>query len=210
MAYPPLVFTGIVTGIGAIAARESTESGLRLLVDPGAWPERPAPGDSVAVAGVCLTLAAPIDGEGRLAFDVIPETLGLTTLGDLAIGDPVNLEASLRVGQTMGGHFVQGHVDGMGQTLSAGAVGEEHRVRVRPPRAMLPLLATKGSVAIDGVSLTIALARDDWFEVALIPTTLRETTLGRLTAGDRVNLESDMIARSVLRAIQVLQDGTEH
>jgi riboflavin synthase alpha subunit len=193
--------------MGTIAAREPTDAGVRLLVDPGDWPERPAPGDSVAVAGVCLTLAAPLDDRGRLAFDVIPETLGVTTLGDLALGDTVNLEASLRVGQTMGGHFVQGHVDGMGETVLAGEVGDEYRVRIRPPRAMLPLLATKGSVAIDGVSLTIALTREDWFEVALIPTTLRDTTLGRLAAGDRVNLESDMIARSVLRAMQVLQGG---
>lgn len=201
------MFTGIVTGIGTIAAREPTNTGLRLLVDPGDWPERPAPGDSVAVSGVCLTLAAPTDEQGRLTFDVIPETLGLTTLGDLALGDPVNLEGSLRVGQTMGGHFVQGHVDGVGETITAGETGDEYRVRVRPPEEMLPLLATKGAVAIDGVSLTIALARDDWFEVALIPTTLRETTLGRLKSGDRVNLESDMIARSVLRALQVLQAG---
>jgi riboflavin synthase len=165
-------------------------------------------GDSICVNGVCLTVAGL--GRGRawrggraLEFDVIPETLSRTTLGDLKVGDGVNLEHAVTASTLMGGHFVQGHVDGVGRVVSVRR-GDDWRVRVRVPRELRALMIPKGSVCVDGVSLTIAALRTDGFEVALIPTTLERTTLSRLRAGDRVNIEADMLVKAVAAVLQEL------
>lgn len=191
------MFTGIVEQIGTVAGVEPTAAGVRLLIDPGPWAHRPEPGESIAVSGCCLTLAEPAGDS--LAFDAIPETLAKTTIGALNPGDRVNLEHAMRADALVGGHFVQGHVDGVGEVVLVVRKGE-HRVRVRPPADLMRFVAPKGSVTIDGVSLTVADldVGEGWFEVALIPTTLELTTLAGLKAGSRVNLEADMIAKTVV------------
>ncbi|MBX3402608.1 MAG: riboflavin synthase [Phycisphaeraceae bacterium] len=204
------MFTGLVQAVGRVAAIEQTGRGpavpVRLRVDPGSWRHRSALGDSICVGGVCLTIAAL--GRGRagrggrtLEFDVIPETLSRTTLGGLKAGDRVNLEHAVTAATLMGGHFVQGHVDGVGRVVSVRA-GDDWRVRVRVPRELRPLMIPKGSVCVDGVSLTIAAVHADGFEVALIPTTLELTTLSRLRAGDGVNIEADMLVKSVASVLR--------
>jgi len=173
------VFTGIVREVGRVASFD----GRRLVVDAET---RAAEGDSVAVDGVCLTA---VEG-GRLAFDVVDETLSRTTLGALREGDPVNLEPALRAGDPLGGHIVQGHVDCVGRVRS---VGEP--VWFDAPPELRRYFVEKGSVAVDGVSLTVAAVDDAGFAVALVPHTLAATTLGGLEAGDRVNLEIDVLAK---------------
>jgi riboflavin synthase len=219
------VFTGLVQAVGRIVSppapgASGSNKPLRLLVDPGAWQHRPGPGDSIAVSGCCLTLAAPVDSHGNtpgtLAFDVVPETLAKTCLGALlARPDPaarrVNLEHAVTASTLMGGHFVQGHVDGVGQVERV-TTAEGHRVRVRPPPDLMPYLAPKGSICIDGVSLTIAglggatpghpNAAPTWFEVALIPATLELTTLADLAEGDPVNLEADILAKTIVHYLR--------
>jgi riboflavin synthase len=189
------MFTGIVREVGTVAAFD----GSRLVV---AGPETAAGvvvGDSVAIAGVCLTVVEA--GDGRLAFDVVPETLSRTALGGLEPGDSVNLEPALRVGDPLGGHVVQGHVDAVGRVRSLEAEDESRRVWFDAPESVVRYCLEKGSIAVDGVSLTVAALDDDGFEVALIPHTLEVTTLGRLEPGDRVNLETDVLAKVVERLL---------
>jgi riboflavin synthase len=188
------MFTGLVERVGTVRESRATPSGRRLVVHAGAWPGDPVTGESISVSGCCLTLVAhTADG---LHFDVIPQTLACTTLGDRVAGDPVNLERSVRAQGLLGGHLVQGHVDGAGTVL---AVDRDRgwRVRVRPPMSVQSLMVDRGSVAMDGVSLTAAAVGSDWFEVALIPETLERTTLRRLQPGDRVNVEADVLAKMV-------------
>jgi riboflavin synthase len=180
------VFTGIVREVGRVASFD----GSRLVVEARTVA---AAGDSIAVAGVCLTAVAH-DGDG-LAFDVVPETLGRTTLGGLRAGDSVNVEPALRAGEPLGGHMVQGHVDGVGSVRSV----EAERVWFDAPREVLRYCVEKGSIAVDGVSLTIAGLDDDGFTVALVPHTLAATTLGTLRPGETVNLEVDVLAKYVER-----------
>ncbi len=180
------MFTGIVREVGRVVEFD----GSRLVVDAAAKAEA---GDSVAVAGVCLTV---LDGS-RLAFDVVPETLSRTTLGGLKAGDRVNIEPALRVGDPLGGHNVQGHVDGIGHVRS---IGEP--VWIDAPGEILRYCIEKGSITVDGVSLTIAAIDDAGFAVALIPHTLAETTLGELQPGDPVNLEADVLAKYVERLLE--------
>jgi len=191
------VFTGLVQAVGSVSGIDPSPAGVRIRIDPGEWAHAPEVGESIAVSGCCLTLAEP--ASGTLAFDAIPETLAKTTLGDLKPGERVNLEHAMRADALVGGHFVQGHVDGVGRVESITTEGE-WRVRVRPPTDLMRYLAPKGSVTIAGVSLTVAALNVDagWFEVALIPTTLELTTLGALKPGDGVNLEMDMIAKTVV------------
>jgi riboflavin synthase len=194
------MFTGIVREIGTVAAFD----GSRLVVVAPETAAAVGIGDSVSVAGVCLTVVEV--GEGTLAFDVVPETLSRTALGRLETGDVVNVEPSLRVGDPLGGHVVQGHVDAVGRirsTLSLTSLPESRRVRVDAPDAVLRYCVEKGSIAVDGVSLTVAALHDDGFEVALIPHTLAVTTLGRLEEGDEVNLEVDQLAKFVERLVAV-------
>ena len=165
----------------------------------------PAPGDSVAVNGCCLTVACePTAAEGvvRLGFDVVARTLELTTLSGLEVGGQVNIESALRVGDQLGGHMVQGHVDGVGIVESVDQVEDDVRVWCRVPSELSQLLTERGSITVDGVSLTITSVEEDRFCIALIPVTRRETTLGSLEPGMSVNIECDMIARVVARLLE--------
>jgi riboflavin synthase len=191
------MFTGIVEALGRVGAVEvGARGGRRLQVavpDEAGW--RLGPGESVAVSGVCLTVVdvAP----GRIAFDLAEETLRVTTLGGLGEGDPVNLERPLRLDGRLGGHLVLGHVDAVGQVTAVWPEGDGARLDVAVPARLRPFLIPKGSVAIDGVSLTVAALEEDAFGVALIPHTLAVTTLGQRRRGDPVNLEMDVIGKYV-------------
>lgn len=154
-------------------------------------------GDSVAVNGVCLTVIAPTK-KNFLAFDLSPETLRLTTLGRLKTGQAVNLERALKLGDVIGGHLVSGHVDSMARVLEKKALPEGFcNLRIEIPKNLIGLIAYKGSIAVDGVSLTVSAVGKRYFEAALIPFTLKHTTLGTLKAGDCANLEADLLARYV-------------
>lgn len=193
------MFTGIVVGMGRVAAVRRERFGVRLVVDKQGLDIAAKPGDSICVSGCCLTVApAAGEAEGHFGFDVIQETLAKTMLGTLRVGDAVNLEASLTASTPMGGHFVQGHVDGVGRVTRVVSGAEEWRVTVQPPPELMPYIVPKGSIAVAGVSLTIAAVGRDSFEVALIPTTLRLTTLGTLKVGDVVNLETDIVAKTIV------------
>lgn len=181
------MFTGIVREVGRVESFD----GHRLVV---AAQTSAAEGDSVSVDGVCLTA---VDGS-RLAFDVVDETLSRTTLGTLKRGDRVNLEPALRAGDPLGGHMVQGHVDGLGRVREAGEV-----VWVDAPTELLRYCVEKGSITVDGVSLTVAALDEQGFAVALVPHTLAATTLGELEPGDPVNLEVDVLAKVVERLVEV-------
>ncbi|HET7353970.1 MAG TPA: riboflavin synthase, partial [Gaiellaceae bacterium] len=174
------MFTGIVREVGSV----DTFDGSRLVVSASETTAGVAVGDSVSIAGVCLTVVAA--EEGRLAFDVVPETLSRTALARLEPGDRVNLEPSLRVGDPLGGHVVQGHVDGVGRIRSITPQEDSLRVWIDAPDAIVRYCLGKGSIAVDGVSLTVAALDDDGFEVALIPHTLEVTTLGAIAPGDEV------------------------
>jgi riboflavin synthase len=189
------MFTGIVREVGTVDAFV----GSRLVVAGSETAGSVAIGDSVAVAGVCLTVVE--GGNGRLAFDVVPETLSRTALGRLEPGDSVNLESALRVGDPLGGHVVQGHVDAVGRVRSVEPEEDSRRVWLDAPESVVRYCLEKGSIAVDGVSLTVAALDDDGFEVALIPHTLEATTLGRLQPGDPVNLETDVLAKVVERLL---------
>ena len=189
------MFTGLVRELGTVDAFD----GSRLVVAAPETAAAAAVGDSVAVAGVCLTVVANEDG--RLVFDAVPETLSRTALGSLDPGDAVNVEPSLRVGDQLGGHVVQGHVDAVGRVRSVEPEGEGRRVWVDAPDTVVRYCIEKGSIAVDGVSLTIAAFDDEGFEVALIPHSLAVTTLGSLEPGDQVNLEADVLGKVVERLL---------
>jgi riboflavin synthase len=184
------VFTGLVREVGRVVSfdgsRLSVESSLAAAI-----------GDSVSVNGCCLTV---VDGDRRtLAFDAVPETLARTGLGRLDAGAAVNLEPALRAGEPLGGHYVQGHVDGVGRVRSLEPEGGGARMWVDPPAELLRYCVEKGSIAVDGVSLTIADLDEEGFAVALVPHTLAATTLGTLEPGSEVNLEADVLAKYVAR-----------
>lgn len=196
------MFTGLIEFMGRVAARHPSPAGERLVIDVSGWSHTPTHGESIAVQGCCLT-AAEVPQPGaeprHVAFDVIPETLAKTTLGMLEPGSRVHLEASATLATLLGGHLVQGHVDGVGSVESVLTEGQ-WRVRIQTPAALMEYMAPKGSVCLEGVSLTIADVSpgEAWFEVALIPTTLEKTTLGGLRKGSKVNLECDAIAKTVV------------
>jgi len=192
------MFGGVIAYRGEVVSAEPAGNGgvtLRVRCD-GVKREKPDIKDSVAIDGVCLTVTS-IKGK-VLSFDVIPETLARSTLGQRCKGDRVNVEYALRAGDRIGGHYVYGHVDTSARVIARTPEGQGERVRFERPSELVPMLVEKAFVAIDGVSLTIAAARDDWFEVALIPETLVRTTLGSRRPGSRVNLEVDPIARYVI------------
>jgi riboflavin synthase len=194
------MFTGIVREVGSVAAVTGGAEGVRLeLVAPVTAPFVDV-GGSVAINGVCLT-AEVVEGS-RLVFHAVPETLSRTTLGGLTRGSAVNLEPALRAGDPMGGHIVQGHVDGIGAVQSVEAEGEGLRVIVEASAETLRYCVEKGSITVEGVSLTIAELHDDAFGLALIPHTIAETTLARLVPGQRVNLEVDVLAKYVERLLE--------
>ena len=192
------MFTGLVKAVGRVQAVERTGDGARLRIAAPLAGEL-AGGDSVAVAGVCLTVAALDDG--AFEADAMNQTLGLTTLGDLTADDRVNLEPALRAGEPLGGHIVQGHVDCTGEVTDVREDGFARRVRIALPEQHRRFVVEHGSLTVDGVSLTIAELTADGVEVSLIPETLERTTLGDLRAGDRANVELDLIARYVERLL---------
>jgi len=202
------MFTGIILGTAAVAKLTRHAGGARLAIDPGELELTVAPGDSVCVSGCCLTHCPATAGGGVLEFDVIKESVDRTTLGGLRVGSRVNIETSLTPVTPMGGHFVQGHVDGVGRITRVAAGRDETRVTVEPPADLMPYIVPKGSIAIDGISLTIAAVGGRSFEVALIPTTLKLTTLGQAKAGHRVNLETDIIAKTVVNWLTHYAGGT--
>jgi riboflavin synthase len=194
------VFTGIVEEMGTVVTLVRASAVLRLGVRAGATLEGSDVGASVAVSGACLTVAERLpDG---FVFELGPETLARTTLGRLQPGDPVNLERPLRFGGALGGHLVLGHVDGVGTVEDVTRVESTTRMRVAlPGRELEPLLIPQGSVAVDGVSLTVAALGDRSFEVMLIPYTLAATTLGRLRPGQATNVEADVIGKYLVRSL---------
>jgi riboflavin synthase len=195
------MFTGIVREVGRIAELAGGTDGVRLVVEAPATMATLRPGDSVAVNGVCLT-AESVE-QRAVTVHAVPETLRRTTLGSLARGDAVNLEPALRAGEPLGGHYVQGHVDGVGRIESVEAEGEGLRVVIEAPDDVLRYCVEKGSIAVDGVSLTVAeLFPDGAFGVALVPHTIEATTLSELVPGRRVNLEVDVFAKYVERLAQ--------
>ena len=199
------MFTGIVELTGTIRDTRVVAGGRRLHVDAGPVARECKNGDSVSVQGVCLTVAS-VKGNA-LAFDVITETLQRTTLGRKNIGDRVNLEQSLKVGDRFDGHFVQGHIDGTAAVTEVRHSDREYVIGLRPNEHLTPYMVPKGSVAIDGVSMTIAEVRDGDFTVALIPTTLERTTLSTLAVGDLVNIESDIIARTIVHQLAQMAEA---
>ncbi|MCH2139693.1 MAG: riboflavin synthase [Phycisphaerales bacterium] len=194
------MFTGLIQHQGVVAgAEESAGEVRRLRVCLAGWSHRPAMGDSIAVDGCCLTVAGLEDE--HVAFDVVVQTLQMSTLGELKVGDSVNLEHAATLGTLMGGHLVQGHIDGVGEVVQVAGETGDVRVRIAFNPAQSSLLMSQGSITVAGVSLTVSALGNDWFEVALIPRTLADTTLGDLVSGSRVNLEFDCIARMVQRQL---------
>jgi len=189
------MFTGLIREVGVVAAIDADGDGLRLTIEAPETARAAELGDSVALSGVCLTVVDRTDG--RLAFDAVPETLARTSLQTLEPGSRVNVEPALRAGEPLGGHYVQGHVDGVGSVRSVEPEGDGKRIWVDAPADLLRYVVEKGSVALEGTSLTVADLDDAGFAIALIPHTLSQTTLDSLAAGDRVNLEVDVLAKYV-------------
>jgi riboflavin synthase len=194
------MFTGLIEAVGIVSGLTGTSSGFRLAIQTPLGAEL-REGESVAVNGVCLT-ARTRDDVGWLA-DIGPETARVTTLGTLVPGQPVNLERSMRADGRFGGHFVQGHVDGMGVVESIRQDGDSCWIGVRIPRELEPFLILKGAIATDGVSLTVARLEHGLMHVMIIPFTWAHTTLSTLRAGDRVNLECDMVGKYVARSMEL-------
>jgi riboflavin synthase alpha subunit len=193
------VFTGIVSELGRVAAVEGGAEGIEIVLEAPRTAAAARVGDSIAVSGVCLTVESA--GDGRMSFHAVPETLSRTTLARLRTGSEVNVEPAVRAGEPLGGHYVQGHVDAVGRIQSVEAEGEGLRVVVEAPPDVLRLCVEKGSIAVEGVSLTVAELHDDAFAVALVPHTLAATTLSDLTPGREVNLEADVLAKYVQRLV---------
>ena len=193
------MFTGIVRELAVAVSAQEAGGGRALVVRAPETAARTGVGDSVAINGCCLTATA-IDGDD-IAFHAVPETIARTTLGNLEPGDRVNVEPALRAGDELGGHYVQGHVDAVGRIQSVEAEGDGLRVFVEAPDDVLRYCVEKGSVTVDGVSLTVAELALDAFAVALVPHTLAATTLATAQPGQRVNLEADVLAKYVERLL---------
>ena len=191
------MFTGIIEELGGITAVESAGDGIRVTVRAPLAVSDAEHGDSIAISGVCLTVVA--SGTDWFSADVMAATVGATTIGSRVPGDVVNVERAMRADDRLGGHVVQGHVDGFAAVLQVTPGEAWQVVRIALPDELAPLVARKGSITVDGVSLTVSDVGRDWFEVSLIPETLRATTMGRLQVGDLVNLETDILARHVAR-----------
>jgi riboflavin synthase len=199
------MFTGIVEEMGWVHRIEERQAGRRFWFAAGKVLADAEVGSSIAVSGVCLTVVAV--EPGRFSVEAVPETLSRTSLGDLRVGDPVNLERPLTLEQRLGGHLVQGHVDGVGEVMAVVPEGDGVRVTIAIPPPLRRYVAEKGSLAVDGVSLTIARAEDDRCDVALIPHTLQVTTSGSYASGTRVNLEVDLLARYLARLFDESRTG---
>ena len=194
------MFSGIVEALGRVAEVRSEPPGCRLIVRHEKIAAETAVADSISINGCCLTVVA-VDG-GAMAFQAGPETLARTNLGELRAGSPVNLERALRLGGRLGGHFVSGHIDGTGNLVERLDHGDWSTFWFSLPRTLSRQMASKGSIAVDGVSLTIVDSLPDRFSVALIPYTLAVTTLGPLQIGGKVNLETDILAKYVERLVE--------
>lgn len=193
------MFTGLVKAKGQVTAIDQTDDGARIEIESDLTAQLNQ-GDSIAVNGACLTVTDRT--EKSFSADVMRESLNRTTLGELDAGEPVNLELPLAAGDKLGGHIVQGHVDGVGDVLGVSLFGFAKVVRLRAPAELAKYIVEKGSIAIDGVSLTVSAVGPDWFEVSLIPETSERTTLGTLYMGMHVNLEADILAKHVERLLQ--------
>jgi riboflavin synthase len=194
------VFTGIVREIGRVETADGGEDGIRLVVRAPETAGRTQVGDSVAVNGVCLTAVAVDDA--TIAFDAVPETVRRTSLRRVEPGTAVNLEPALRAGEPLGGHVVQGHVDGVGRVSAVEPEGEGCRLALEVPAELGRYVVEKGSLTVEGVSLTVAALDGNAAEIALVPHTLEATTLGALSPGDEVNLEVDVLAKYVERLLE--------
>ncbi len=194
------MFSGIVESLGAVAELRDEPPGCTLVIREPKIAAETAVADSISVNGCCLTVVAA-DAE-TMAFQAGPETLKRTNLGDLKVGSPVNLERALKVADRLGGHFVSGHIDGTGQLIERTDMGEWSTFWFSVTPALARQMAPKASIAVDGVSLTIVDSEPDRFSVALIPYTLAVTTLGPLKVGDRINLETDILAKYVERLVE--------
>lgn len=200
------MFTGLVEAVGRLVSRTEDASGVRLRIENPVLSGSLSDGDSVAVDGVCLTVTEA--ARGSFAVRAVPATLGRTTLASIEPGRRLNLERAVRADSLLGGHLVQGHVDGVGVVESVVELGEGRRIRVRLPDEVSRLTVDRGSLAIDGVSLTVAERAGKVADVAIIPYTLGHTNLGRLAAGDTVNLEADVIGKYVQRLLEPYRPGT--
>lgn len=194
------MFTGLIEAVGSVASLRPSPRGLELQIGTDLGPEL-TPGDSLAVNGVCLTVTAGTDG--RVSADVGPETARITTLAALRLGDTVNLERPLAGSGRFGGHFVQGHVDGTGRILTIRPEGDSHWITIGFDRAAASSIVLKGSIAVDGISLTVAHLADAAFDVMIIPFTWSHTNLSSRREGDLVNLEFDMVGKYVARAVEL-------
>ena len=194
------MFTGLVEEIGVVDTLEQLEDAVRIAVRAPKVTEDASPGDSIAVDGVCLTVVDNV--AGVFTADVMRETLDRSRLGTYSEGSEVNLERALAAGQRMGGHIVQGHVDGVAEVVSRTPSQHWEVVRFTLPANLGRYVVEKGSITVNGTSLTVSAVGDDFFEVSLIPTTLRDTTAGDLTVGDPVNLEVDIVAKYVEKMVQ--------
>ena len=195
------MFTGIVRERGRVASVDGDGNGIRIRLEAPLTAGEVAIGDSVSLNGCCLTVVET--AAGTLAFDAVPETLARSSLDALEAGSELNVESALRAGDPLGGHYVQGHVDAVGTVRSVEPEGDGRRIWFDAPSEVLRYCVDKGSVAVDGVSLTIAGLDENGFAVALIPHTLSATTLGTLEPGARVNLEADVLAKYVERLVEV-------
>ena len=195
------MFTGLIQDLGRLEELARSEDGARLRISTRLAAEL-RPGDSVAVNGVCLT--ATTAGDGGFEAEAMNQTLALTSLGPLDVGDRVNLELPLRAGEPLGGHIVQGHVDGTGEVAEATDDGFARRLRVTVGSELARHVVERGSVALDGVSLTVSAAGADWLEVSLIPETLERTNLGSAKPGTPLNVETDVVAKYVERLMSPL------
>ncbi|MGJ8636482.1 MAG: riboflavin synthase [Phycisphaerales bacterium] len=201
------MFTGIVQAMGTVVSVTNTAGGLRLVMDPGDWDHSPSLGDSIAHNGCCLTLVAIEDG--NWVYEAIPETIMKTTIGTWSPGQRINLERSLRMGDGLDGHQVQGHVDGVGTILSVDD-SDGYRVRIGLVDLNMKWMVPKGSVCIDGVSLTLAEVdyENHWIEVTLIPETLARTNLGDRSSEDGVNIEGDVLVKTIVATMERMAGAT--
>ena len=194
------MFTGIVEELGEVVGKDDLADAARFVIRGPVVTADAGHGDSIAVNGVCLTVVDVLP-DGRFSADVMAETLDRSSLGGLAVGSPVNLERAAALDSRLGGHIVQGHVDGTGSVISRTPSEHWEVVRIALPAALSRYLVEKGSITVDGISLTVSGLGPDWFEVSLIPTTLAMTTLGAAPVGAMVNLEVDVIAKYVERLL---------
>jgi riboflavin synthase len=197
------VFTGIIENLGEVLSLERRGNCGKLTIRAGGLAAGVELGESVAVNGCCLTVAETAAGADTISFDLLAETLRVTALGDLEQGDAVNLERALRAGDRFGGHFLQGHVDAAVRIVALAAAAADHKLTVELPTGLRGLVIPRGSIAVDGISFTVAELDEDRLTIWIIPHTWRVTNLSRRKAGDRVNLEFDLIGKYVARALEL-------